>query len=158
MFSGPPLPLSPDLSLTELFAHAHPSQTLGAWVHPSDHPLRIYQISPVARRRVLASGDLGFLLARCRHIALREGEHSVVLEAETVIQWRALQVATATPYLPGLARLEAMFPGLHATTKGLLVPVGRESPEEVLAVCLEEGVGVKGSRIVYARAEQRASL
>jgi hypothetical protein len=72
-----------------------------------------------------------------------------------VIEWRALQVATATPYLPGLARLQALFPGLHAITDGFLVPVQKESPEEVLALCVEEGVRVTGSQIIYCPVVQR---
>jgi len=101
------------------------------------------------RCSVLASADLGFLLGRCVEVAVREGERTIVLASEMVIGWRALQVATATPYLPGLDRLEALFPGLRSTTDGFLVPVGKESPEVVLALCLEEGMRVSGSRVVY---------
>ena len=101
---------------------------------------------------MLASADLGFLLGHCTHVALREGERTIVLAAETVIQWRALQVATATPYLPGLERLRTLFPRLDAIGNGLLIPLHRRSPEEVLARCLEEGVRITGSRVVYARA------
>ena len=68
---------------------------------------------------------------------------------DTVIQWRALQIATATPYLPGFARLQTLFPGLQVTTSGFLIPMRKESPEEVLALCVEEGMRVTGSRIVY---------
>ena len=84
-------------------------------------------------------------------VAVREGYRTIVLASEMVIQWRALQVATATPYLPGLARLQALFPGLHAAPNGFLVPVPKESPEEVLARCVEEGVRVTGSQIVYSQ-------
>ena len=154
MFLGPPLPLSPDLPLTDLLACAGSPVPLGAWVRPCVRTLRVYRLSALARRWVLASPDLGFLLTRCKHVAIREGERLIVLEAETVIHWRALQVATATPYLPGLARLQALFPGLHAITNGFLVPVGKESPEEVLALCLEEGMRVTGSRIVYGGARE----
>ncbi len=87
-------------------------------------------------------------------VAVREGDHTVVLASETVIEWRALQVATATPYLPGLDRLEAVFPGLRHTPDGFMVPVVKQSAEEVLALCLEEGMRVSGSRVVYARAEE----
>ena len=153
MFLGPPLPLSPGIPLSELLACARRPGPLGAWVRPCVRTLRIYQLSPLPRRWVLASPDLGFLLTRCNHVAVREGERPVVLQAETVIHWRALQVATATPYLPGLARLQALFPGLDATPGGFLVPVREESPEAVLALCLEEGMRVTGSRIVYARGE-----
>jgi hypothetical protein len=98
---------------------------------------------------VLASADLGFLLRRCAEVAVREGDRTVVLASEVVIEWRALQVATATPYLPGLDQLRALFPGLRSTPNGFLVPVAKQSAEEVLACCLEEGVQVRGSRVVY---------
>jgi hypothetical protein len=74
----------------------------------------------------------------------------VVLDAEVVIQWRALQVVTATPYLPGLARLRARLPGLRLNAEGLLVPLRNASPEEVLAECLAEGVPVTGSHLSYS--------
>ena len=89
-------------------------------------------------------------MKRCVEVAVREGDSTIILASEMVIEWRALQVATATPYLPGLARLQALFPGLHAGTNGFLVPVPKESPEEVLALCVEEGVRVTGSQIVYS--------
>jgi hypothetical protein len=98
---------------------------------------------------VLASADLGFLLRRCVEVAVREGDRTIVLPSEMVIEWRALQVVTATPYLPGMDRLEALFPGLRSTPNGFLIPVVKWSAEEVLASCHEEGVGVTGSRIVY---------
>ncbi len=82
-------------------------------------------------------------------VAIREGERTVVLASETLIQWRALQVATATPYLPGLERLRAAFPRLREVCNGLQIPVLAQSPEEVLARCLAEGIQISKSRIVY---------
>ena len=99
---------------------------------------------------MLASSDLGFLLSRCDNVALRAGERLVVLEAEKVIHWRTLQVATATSYLPGVNRLRAQFPGLRPDAGGLVVPIKTRSPEEVLAECLAIGIQVAGSRIVYS--------
>jgi hypothetical protein len=99
---------------------------------------------------VLVSPDLGFLLGRCSRVAVREGQLPVVLEAEMVIQWRALQVATATPCLPGIERLQALFPGLRFSPSAVLVPLRTQSPEEVLAGCLAEGVPVTASRVVYS--------
>lgn len=150
MFSGPPLPLLPDLPLSHLLAHAAAPEELGAWVRGDIAALRIHCVGRLRAGRVLASSDLGFLLGRCTRIAVREGKQIAVLAAETVIQWRALQVATATPHLPGFERLRLLFPGLRVHPKGLLVPVCRQSPEEVLARCLAEGVRVTGSRIVYS--------
>jgi hypothetical protein len=148
MFLGPPRPLPSNLSLSGLLSHGRGREPLGAWVSGCTRGQRIYKARDITTS-LLLSPDLGFLLTHCRRIVVREGNRPVALEAEAIIQWRALQVATATPYLPGLARLQAMFPGLQVTTNGLLVPVGKESPERVLAVCLEEGVRVSGSRVVY---------
>ena len=83
-------------------------------------------------------------------VAVREGERTIVLASEAVIQWRALQVATAMPYLPGLERLRALFPQLRTSLNGLRIPILTQSPEEVLARCLAEGIRITGSRIVYA--------
>ncbi len=149
MFSGPPLPLLPDLLLSHLLAHAGSPLELGAWVRGDIAALRIHCVGRLPAGRVLASSDLGFLLGRCTRIAVREGKQIAVLAAETVIQWRALQVVTATPYLPGLERLRALFPRLHVTATGFLVPLRKVSPEEVLVRCLEEGLRITGSRIVY---------
>lgn len=154
MFHGSPLPLSPDVPLSELLALTRPATQLGAWIRGRVSRLHIHSLPQGSRCEVLASADLGFLLRRCVEVAVREGDRTIVLASETVIGWRALQVATATPYLPGLERLEALFPGLHATTCGFLVPVRKGSPEEVLALCAEEGLRVTGSRVVYARAEE----
>ena len=149
MFHGPPLPLSPDVSLSGLLACSRPTRHLGAWIRGGVSRRHIYRLPHRSRCSVLASADLGFLLARCTEVAVREGERTIVLASETVIHWRALQVATATPYLPGLDRLETLLPGLRTTPYGFLVPVAKSSAEEVLALCLEEGVLVNGSRVVY---------
>jgi hypothetical protein len=121
-------------------------------VRPCARPLHIYRIphNENAGGSVLASRDLGFLLTRCNRVVVREGERHLVLESETVIQWRALQVALATPYLPGLQRLLAVFPGLRPNSHGVMVPLRAQSPEEVLARCIAEGMQVAGSRIVYS--------
>jgi hypothetical protein len=149
MFHGPPLPLSPDVTLRDLLGYGQPLGQLGAWVRGGVCRLHIYKVPPQSRCSVLASADLGFLLRRCVEVAVREGNRTIVLASETVIEWRALQVATATPYLPGLDRLEELFPGLRSTPNGFLVPVAKQSAEEVLALCLEEGVRVSGTRVVY---------
>lgn len=114
------------------------------------HRLRIYYLRHDPPYLVLVSSDLGYLLGRCSEVALREGERTRVVPADMVIHWRALQVATATPHLPGIQRLLAQFPGMHASANGLLVPLRLLSPEEVLARCAVEGVRVTGSRVVYA--------
>ena len=149
MFHGSPLPLSPDVTLRELLGYGRPPGQLGAWIRGNVCRLHIHKVPPHSRCSVLASADLGFLLRRCVEVAVREGNRTIVLASETMIAWRALQVATATPYLPGLDRLEALFPGLRSTPNGFLVPVVKQSVEEVLALCLEEGMQVRGSRVLY---------
>ena len=148
MFHGPPLPLSPDVTLRELLGYGRPPAQLGAWIRGAPH----------LGCSVLASADLGFLLKRCAEVAVREGNRTTVLASETVIEWRALQVATSTPYLPGLDRLQALFPGLRSNPNGFLVPVVKQSAEEVLALFLEEGMRVNGSRIVYQPGDPSRSL
>lgn len=158
MFHGPLRPLTSNLPLHSLAAHARPPELLGAWVSPHPQRRRIYvHGAGGARASLLLSHDLGFLLSRCCRVALRGGEQPLVLAADTVIRWRALQVVTATPYLPGLGRLQALFPGLRVIADGFLVPVPRGSPEEVLGLCLEGGVRVTGSRIVYVAGQSGTS-
>ena len=148
MFSGPPLPLPPNIPLCHLFALAQAPGTLGAWVRTSARSLNIYEIAGRGCR-VLVGPDLGFLLAHCNRVVLREGNQPVVLQADLLIQWRALQVATATPFLPGLERLRGVFPDLQATMGMVMVPLATRTPEEVLARCLAERLPVKGSCLLY---------
>ena len=149
MFQGLLLPLSPDVTLRELLGHGRPPGDIGAWIRGAVSRLHIHKVPAHSRCSVLASAELGFLLRRCVEVAVREGGRTVVLPSEVVIEWRALQVATATPYLPGLDHLKALFPGLRRIPNGFLVPVAKQSAEEVLASCLEEGMQVRGSRVVY---------
>jgi hypothetical protein len=148
MFSGPPLPLLPTLPLSRLFAQAQRQGILGAWVRGSTCALHLFEAGGPGRR-ILLSHDLGFLLRRCSHVALREGQDFIVLEAEAVIRWRTLQVVTGSPYLPGLERLAHLFPGLMLDQKGFTVPLKGDPVGGVLAECLSSGVPVTGSRIVY---------
>jgi hypothetical protein len=98
---------------------------------------------------MLLSEDLGFLLGRCSHVAIREAHHSLVLDANEIIRWRALQVITGTPHLPCLETLAELFPGAHVGLSGFSVPLPCRAPEEVMAHCVAHGIEVKGSRIVY---------
>jgi hypothetical protein len=152
MFAGAPLPLSPDVPLGHLLALSSRADPLGAWVSACRHRVRLYRLMEPTVAQVFASSDLGFLLGRCGRVAVREGKHIKVLPSEAVIHWRALQVATATPYLPGLERMQALFPRLQMTRSGFRVPLRTESAEEVLARCAGEGLRVTGSRVVYCAA------
>jgi hypothetical protein len=147
MFSGPPLPLPSHHPLTLLLDQVRPRETLGAWTRESTHRLEIH----CARGgRLLVSADLGFLLGRCSRVVLREGSTPVILDADTVIGWRTLQVITALPHLPGMDRLAQQYPGI--ITWGpltFLIPIHPSSPEEVLVQCLATGMQVTGSHVVY---------
>jgi hypothetical protein len=150
MLSGPPLPLPQDIPLHKLLAFARPPGTLGAWVRGPVHTLHLYEAPRGVSHRVLIGSDLGHLLGQCNRIALRQGSSLVVLDADTVIRWRVLQVATAIPYLPSLERLNEIFPGAHLDSSGFRVATATLAPEAVLARCLTHGIPVRESRIVYS--------
>jgi hypothetical protein len=81
---------------------------------------------------------------------LREGDHALVLEASAVIQWRSLQVVTATPFLPCPERLNQLFPGAEVEAAGFLVPLSNRAPELILSDCVRNGIPVRKSQIVYS--------
>jgi hypothetical protein len=150
MLSGPPLPLPEDIPLHKLLAFASPPGTLGAWVRGPVHTLHLYEVTLGVSQRILIGSDLGRLLGRCNRIALRQGSSLVVLDADTVIRWRVLQVATAMPYLPSLEQLNDIFPGAHLDSSGFHVAIATRAPEAVLAECLTHGIPVRESRIIYS--------
>jgi hypothetical protein len=149
MFSGPPLPLADDLPLNQLALITQDLTHFGAWVRGRSREQRLYIRAPGRCCRVLISADLGALLRSCRHVVVREGTRALVLDADVLIQWRTLQVVTATPYLPGIEQIKAQFPALQLTPDGLSVPIRGCSPESVLAECLARGIQVSGSTIIY---------
>jgi hypothetical protein len=148
MFFGPLRPLSPEIRLSDLLRDISPVRGLGAWVSGCSSGQRIYlaQGRPVS---LLLSPDLGFLLHQCSRIVVRQSGRPSTLKAESIIQWRALQVATATPWLPGYQRLAEQYPGLHLRPNGVVVPLRARSPEEVLAECLASGLQISSSRVIY---------
>jgi hypothetical protein len=149
MFSGPPLPLSPDTPLQQLLALADSTGAIGAWLRGGKHSLSIYG-SNVEGCRILLSSDLGSLLGRCNRVIVRQGSRPVAIDSVRLIEWRSLQVVTATPYLPGVAHLREQFAGTRLTPEGVLVPMlSRYSPEEILAECVAAGLPVRGSQVVY---------
>jgi hypothetical protein len=158
MFAGAPLPLSPDVPLSRLLALTSHADPLGAWVGACRYRVRIYRLTQPTLRHTLASPDLGFLLRRCTQVAVRQDHHMIVLRSEEVLQWRTLQVATATVDSPGLERIRAVFPTLHPTRGGFQVPLRTGSAEEVLERCVSEGVRVTGSRIVYCKTSDEGVL
>jgi hypothetical protein len=149
MFTGPPLPLSLQLPVHRLLALAHGHVGVGAWVRDGPRELRLRLAGAGRRARVLISSDLGMLLRRCRTIVLREGSDAVVLQADVLIRWRALQVVTGTPCLPQPGLLKEIFPGAYLETTGFQVPIENQAPEEVLVQCVTHGIPVAKSRVVY---------
>src|SRR3954470_7467394 len=147
MLSGPPLPLPQDIPVHKLLPFAHPPGTLGAWVRGPVHTCHLYEAPLGVSHRILMGSDLGHLLGRCNRIALRQGSSLVVLDADTVIPWRPLQVATPIPYLPSLARLNETFPGTHLDSSGFHVAIAARAPEAVLAECITHGIPVRESRV-----------
>lgn len=127
---------------------ANSAAPLGVWLREARYPAEIRGTLGYGRCGLLASADLGFLLGRCGHVALREGIAAVVLPTELVIQWRSLQVVTATPWLPEI-RLAQLVPGAHLDPTGFHVRLRGRVPEEVLADCLSHAIPVVGSRIIY---------
>jgi hypothetical protein len=154
MFRGAPHPLSPDVRLSHLLSLTSLADPIGAWVSASRRRFRIYQLEQPSSSQVLASSDLGFLLGRCARVAVREGRHVALLSSPALVHWRALQVVTATPHLPAVERMRAVFPRLYLTDRGFMVPLHTESAEEVLARCVSEGLRVTGSRIVYGASDR----
>lgn len=157
MFLGPLRPLPPDVRLCALLVDVCQGGTLGAWVSRCSPGQRVYRAYDLSVS-LLLNADLGFLLSRCARVVVREGERPVSLDADTIIQWRALQVATATPWLPGCERLVALFPGIERRAGGMLIPLRQRSPEEILAQCLASGLEITGSKVTYARPTSRSSL
>jgi hypothetical protein len=150
MLSGPPLPLPHDFPLRQLLVLVQQVENdLGVWLRGCGRELRVSITGEKTRCRVLISGDLGLLLGSCGRVAVRQGTHPVVLGANVLIGWRALQVVTGTPYLPYEERLNEVFPGAQPNDDGFLVPVESRTPEDVLADCLTHGIPVVGSRIFY---------
>ena len=98
---------------------------------------------------MLIAGDLGLLLRHCTRVLIREGNHAVLLQSELLIQWRALQVVTATPYLPCPHRLKELFPDSEIDHHSFQVPIRRCPPEAVLADCLTHGIPVAETHIIY---------
>jgi hypothetical protein len=153
MLSGSPLPLSQDIPLHQLLTCASHPGTLGAWVRSSARTVLLYEAVLGSIRHLLIGPDLGHLLGRCDRIALRLEAQPVVLDAGAIVRSRAMQVITASPYLSGLDRLRALFPGLESSATGLMVPLSTCPPEQVMAELLASGVQIVGTSIVYARAE-----
>ena len=149
-FTGPPLPLALDIPIQQLLTLTHAIPAAGAWVREGPRELRIRLNGQGYRARILLSRDLGLLLRRCRMIVVRKESEAVVLKAQTLILWRALQVVTGIPCLPPPPLLREIFSGAYCEMTAFHVPLANRPPEEVLAECVTHGIRVVASRIVYA--------
>jgi hypothetical protein len=148
MFSGPPLPLLPSFPVHRLVPLLDSKAKAGAWLRGS-RILRLHTWAAGRNSEVLIAGDLGVLLQRCAWVIVREGASPVLLQSELLLGWRALQVVTGTPYLPGLHRLKELFPDSEVEDLGFRVPTRSCPPEAVLAECLTHGIPVAESHIIY---------
>jgi hypothetical protein len=155
MFSGPPLPLLPSFPVHRLVPLLESRAQAGAWLRGC-RTLRLHARAVGRISNVLIAGDLGVLLQRCAWVVVREGARAVLLQSELLLGWRALQVVTGTPYLPGPERLKELFPDSEVDGLGFRVPTRSCPPEAVLAECLIHGIPVAASRIIY-RAPSRHS-
>jgi hypothetical protein len=100
---------------------------------------------------MLIASDLGYLLSHCDWIVLRGGDHTLVLAASAIIEWRSLQVVTATPFLPCPERLRQLFPGAELEAGGFRAPLSSRAAEHVLADCVTHGIRVSMTRVVYCK-------
>jgi hypothetical protein len=145
---GSPAPLLPSSPLTLLLRHARPGERVGAWVRGIGQRVRSGYATSAGVRLAL-SGDLGALLRRCDRIAVRQSRSPVLMPAEQLIGLRVLEVVLGLPYLPGAERLRTLYPGLRVHEGVLALPIGRDSPEEALALCAARRIPVVASRIRY---------
>ena len=111
MFTGPPLPLRPDVPLLQLRSVISSHLNVGAWFRGSARRLLLYTRAGGRCSGVLIAADLGLLLRRCNRVVVRQGRQLVLLESELLIKWRALRVVTGAPWMPCPARLQELFPG-----------------------------------------------
>jgi len=149
MLPGPPTPLLPAVPLRALFGLALPGEVLGAWVRGCHSALRLRGTGFGRRCRVLVAHDLGFLLRRCSHVAIRDGPRIAVLPADRLIAWRTLQIVLGTPYLPDLQQLRALYPGLRVSDRRIAVAIEDDSGQAVLAACAAGRVPVLATWIDY---------
>ena len=156
MLAGAPLPLLPQdllaplIGLVQRFRLQPTGPQLGVWLRNVTAPIPLCVTARGRSCRMLLSGDLGLLISRCNHIAIRVEHQTRVLAAEALIQWRALQVVMSTPCLPSPECLEQIFPGAVIEAAGFRVSLCSAVPEAILAACVMHGIGVTETRIVYA--------
>ena len=147
-----PLPLGPEYPLAQLIGLLDPGKAqapLGVWVD-FDAMILLFVTAGGRSCQMLLSGDLGLLLRRCDHVAVRQESQVRVLAAEKLLRGRTLEVITPTGCSPSQERIQQIFPQAVMERTGFRVPVDSVPPETVLAECLTHDVPVAESRITYA--------
>jgi hypothetical protein len=149
MFPGSPARLRPAVPIHSLLRLAHPGVVLGVWLRGCGRPAAIRCRGPGGFRQLLAAEDLGYLLGRCREVAVRDGERVTPVPAGVLLGWRVLEIVLAAPYLPSPDQLRALFPRARVREGVLALPIGLGSAEEALAICVVERLPVAATRIAY---------
>jgi hypothetical protein len=149
MFPGSPARLRPAVPIHSLLRLAHPGVVLGVWLRGCGRPAAIRCRGPGGFRQLLAAEDLGYLLGRCREVAVRDGERVTPVPAGVLLGWRVLEIVLAAPYLPSPDQLRALFPSARVREGVLALPIGLASAEEALALCATERLPVAATRIAY---------
>ena len=148
MLSGPPLPLPLEFPLRLLTSLIQGERLAGAWIQGSG-PGRRLTISANGRSVAVTIGqDLGQLLSCCARIVVRAASSPILVSAEALIHWRALQVVVGAAPRP---EVKEIFPDAELEPGGFTVSTETRSAEEVLANCVRHGIPVMESRVVYRR-------
>jgi hypothetical protein len=145
MIPGAPARLPSSFPLRRALGFAHPGEPLGAWVRTGRCPLHLR----VGGRALLASAELAYLLRRCGRVLVRHGARARVLSTEQLIAWRTLQIVVGAPWLPDVGRLRELYPDIQVAGRHLLLPLGLDGAESVLAACAAERIPVSASWIAY---------
>jgi hypothetical protein len=153
MLNGPLLPFLPEYPLAQLVGlidTPDARQPLGVWVTRLENAMSICVTARGRCCRMLLSGDLGLLLARCTRVAVRQGPQTHVLSADALLRMRVLEVGTTQASVQNPERLKEIFPGAVLEGAGIRIPLRTMVPEVVLAECVTHGIRVTESRITYS--------
>jgi hypothetical protein len=152
MLNGPLLPLLPEYPLAQLVGLIDTNdarEPLGAWLAGVDDAISICVTARGRCCRMLLSGDLGLLLARCSRVAVRQGSQPHVVATDALMGVRTLEVGITRGSAQNPDRLQELFPGAVLEGAGVRIPLQSVLPEVVLAECVTHGLTVTQSRIVY---------
>jgi hypothetical protein len=152
MLDGSLLPLLPEYPLAQLVGFIDTRdarEPLGAWLAGVDNPVSICVTARGRCCRMLLSGDLGLLLARCSRVVVREGSQAHVMTSDAIMRLRTLEVGITKGSAQNPERLQELFPGAVLDSAGFKMSVQSVRPEVVLAECVTHGITVTESRIVY---------